>query len=75
MLTANDDGAVVSGARRSRLAKVRSIAWLGQTAASVCWIGSMLTYGIRSSGDWLQLFAASAWLLVNIAAIASAEAD
>ena len=75
MLTGNDEGAVASGARRSRLARVRSIEWLGQTAASVCWIGSMLTYGLRSGGDWLQLFAASAWLLANIAAIAAAEAD
>ncbi len=75
MLTGNGAGAVVSGAGRSRLARVRSIEWLGQTAASVCWISSMLTYGIRSGGDWLQLFAASAWLLANIAAIANAEAD
>ncbi len=75
MLMGNDEGAVVSGAGRSRLARVRSIEWLGQTAASVCWIGSMLAYGIRSSGDWLQLFAASAWLLANIVAIATAEAD
>ena len=75
MLTGNDAGAGASGAWRSRLAKVRSIEWLGQTAASVCWVGSMLTYGIRSSGDWLQLFAASAWLLANIVAIATAEAD
>ena len=75
MLTGNGEGAAASGARRSRLARVRSIEWLGQTAASVCWIGSMLTYGLRSGGDWLQLFAASAWLLANIAAIATAEAD
>ncbi len=75
MLTRNDEGAVASGAGRSRLAKVRNIEWLGQTTASVCWIGSMLTYGIRSGGDWLQLLAASAWLLANIVAIATAEAD
>ncbi len=75
MLTGNDEGAGTSGAGRSRRARVRSIEWLGQTAASVCWIGSMLTYGLRSGGDWLQLFAASAWLLANIAAIATAEAD
>ena len=75
MLTGNDKGAVASGAGRSRLARMRSIQWLGQTAASVCWIGSMLTSGIRSSGDWLQLLAASAWLLANIAAVVTAEAD
>ena len=75
MLMGNAEGAVASDAGRSRRARMRSIAWLGQTAASVCWIGSMLTDGIRSDGDWLQLFAASAWLLANIAAIATAEAD
>ena len=75
MLTRNNEGAVASCAGRRRRNRVRSIAWLGQTAASACWIGSMLTYGIRSSGDWLQLFAASAWLLANIAVIATSEAD
>ena len=75
MLTGNDAGAVVSGAGRSRLARVRSIEWLGQTTASVCWISSMLAYGIKSGGDWLQLLAASAWLLANIVAIANAETD
>ena len=75
MLTGNDEGTVAPGVGRRRRNRVRSIAWLGQTAASVCWIGSMLTYGIRSSGDWLQLFAASAWLLANIAVIATSEAD
>ena len=75
MLTGNDQGAVASGAGRSRLTRVRSIKWLGQTVASVCWIGSMLTNGIASSGDWLQLCAASAWLLANIATIVTADAD
>ncbi len=73
MLTGNDEGAVASGAGRSRLARARSIEWLGQTTASVCWIGSMLTDGIRSGGDWLQLLAASAWLVANIVTIATAE--
>ena len=49
--------------------------WLGQTAASACWIGSVFVYGISSGGDWLQLCAASAWLLANIAAVATARAD
>ena len=75
MLTGNAEGAIASDTGRSRRAGLRSIAWLGQTAASVCWIGSMLTDGISSDGDWLQLCAASAWLLANIAAIATVEAD
>ena len=75
MLRGNAGGAAVSGAGRSRLARAWSFKWLGQTTASACWIGSMLTSGIDSGGDWLQLCAASAWLLANIAALATAEAD
>ena len=77
MLTGTDEREVATGTGtvRSRLAKVRSIKWLGQTTASVCWIGSLLTSGIGSNGDWLQLFAASAWLLANIATIVTADAD
>ena len=75
MLTPNSQRDIASGAGRSRLARMRSIKWLGQTTASLCWIGSMLTSGIASNGDWLQLFAASAWLLANIATIVTADAD
>ncbi|MEM7448858.1 MAG: hypothetical protein AAF355_11505 [Myxococcota bacterium] len=46
---------------------------LGQTIASMCWIASVLMYGIDSGGDWLQLIAASAWLVANIAAVVSPE--
>ena len=35
----------------------------------------MLVYGLESGGDWLQLCAASAWLLANIATLVTAEAD
>ena len=75
MLMRNDEGAIASGAGRSRLARLRNIAWLGQTAASICWIGSMLSYGLESSGDWLQLCAASAWLLANVWVFVTANAD
>lgn len=75
MLTGKDEAHVAYGAVRTRIAKMRSIKWLGQTAASVCWIGSLLTSGIGSTGDWLQLSAASAWLLANIATIVTSEAD
>ncbi|MCG8583312.1 MAG: hypothetical protein MI757_01200 [Pirellulales bacterium] len=64
---------VVSGAGRSRLARALRIEWLGQTAASLFWIASVLTYGISSTGDWLQICAASAWLLANVASIVTAE--
>ena len=35
----------------------------------------MLTYGTDSPGDLLQLCAASAWLLANIATLVATEAD
>ena len=75
LLTRNEEGAVGSGAGRSRLAGARSITWLGQTAASLCWMSSMLTSGVESTGDWLQLCAASAWLAANIATLMTAEAE
>ncbi|MEM9066319.1 MAG: hypothetical protein AAGB51_12605 [Planctomycetota bacterium] len=49
------------------LAGVLRIEWLGQTAASLCWIASVFAYGLSSAGDYLQLSAASAWLIANIA--------
>lgn len=51
------------------------IDWLGQTLASLCWIGSVFCYGIGSLGDGLQLSAAIAWLVANIAAIVTTAAD
>lgn len=75
MLNDKVDTFVTSVAGSAWVARMLQVERLGQTAASVCWIASMLTYGISSSGDWLQLFAASAWLLANIASIATAEAD
>lgn len=57
-------------ARASRFEKLRSIEWLGQMMASLCWMTSMAFYGLESVGDWLQLFAASAWLIANLGALA-----
>ena len=51
------------------LSRMLRVEWLGQTVASLCWIVSVFTYGISSVGDWLQLAAASAWLVANIAAL------
>jgi hypothetical protein len=62
-------------ARRSRLERALRVEWLGQTAASLCWIGSVFAYGITSTGDWLQLCAASAWLLANTSAIMTSAED
>ena len=60
---------------QARLARVLRIEWIGQTVASLCWIGSVLAYGISSGGDWLQLLAASSWLVANIAAAVTIKAE
>ncbi len=57
------------------LRRAMRIEWAGQTAASLCWIASVFAYGINSRGDWLQLCAASAWLLSNTAALVTAKGD
>lgn len=75
MLTRIEEQVAASDAGRSRLARARSIGWLGQTVASICWIASMLTYGIESGGDWLQVCAASAWLVANIATLVKSDPD
>ena len=63
-----------------RLKKMFSLEWLGQTIASLCWIVSVFVYGyagsdelIMSTGDWLQLMAASCWFLSNISAVISID--
>lgn len=75
MLNDKVDTFVTSGAGSTWVARVLQIEWLGQTVASVCWIASVLTCGISSSGDWLQLLAASTWLLANIAASVTTQAN
>lgn len=62
-------------AGQTPLERMLRIEWLGQTAASLCWIGSVFSYGVSSSADWLQLLAASSWLLANIASAVTAKAD
>lgn len=75
MLTENSNEAAVPSTFRSRLAKARRVEWLGQTAASLFWIVSVFTYGISAVGDWLQLLAASSWLMANIASLMGTDAD
>ncbi|MEM8747424.1 MAG: hypothetical protein AAF945_09435 [Actinomycetota bacterium] len=58
---------------RGRLATARSVGWLGQTVASICWITSVFVYGLSSAGDWLQLAAASSWLTANVATLLNAD--
>ena len=60
--------------KRGALQKALRIEWLGQTLASLCWIASVFVYESNDSSGWelgdlLQLTAASAWLLANLAAL------
>ena len=57
--------------KNSRISKMMSLEWLGQTVASGAWIVSVFVYGLASTGDYLQLVAASSWMLSNIAAVIS----
>lgn len=41
---------------------------LGQTLASLFWLGSVAAYGVSVAGDWLQVMAASSWLIANLVA-------
>ena len=53
-----------------RLSKMMRIEWIGQTLASLFWIVGVFAYGgPEGLGDWLQLMAASSWMLSNIASI------
>jgi len=61
--------------RRIHLARAMRVEWLGQTAASMFWIASVLTYGISSAGDWLQMGAASAWLIANLSSLVNSQDD
>jgi len=75
VLSNNEQGTSVAAVRPSRLSRALRIEWLGQTAASLFWIVSVFVYGISGTGDWLQLCAASAWFVANIAAIVTVDAD
>ncbi len=75
MLTDNIETAIAPSVARMRIERALCIEWLGQSVASVCWIGSVLAYGISTSGDWLQLFAASSWLLANISSVMTVRAE
>ena len=56
---------------QTRMGKMMSLEWLGQTIASGSWIVSVFVYGLSGTGDYLQLVAASSWMVSNIAAVVS----
>ena len=70
----NEQGSPLTGSTKTRKSVAMSFEWLGQTMASTCWIVSVFVYGISSTGDWLQLGAASCWMVANLATLAAAEA-
>lgn len=70
----NEQGHPLAPLTKSRKSVATSLEWLGQTMASACWIISVFVYGISSTGDWLQLGAASCWMVANIATLTGAEA-
>ena len=57
------------GGEQTVFKKMTHIDWLGQTIASSCWIVSVFAYGLSSTGDWLQLAAASSWMIANLASL------
>ena len=57
----------------TRISKMMSLEWLGQTIASGAWIVSVFVYGLASTGDYLQLVAASSWMLSTVAAVISVK--
>ena len=78
MLTEAKEGNTLSRTEPSLLKRALKIEWLGQMMASIFWIASVFTYGISEKGndaigDWLQLFAASAWFIANIASLLSSN--
>ena len=75
--SSNDEVLLKTKANIAR-SKFLRIDWLGQTLASFCWIVSVFVYGLASggglqlsTGDWLQLAAASSWFIANMAALAN----
>jgi len=40
--------------------------WLGQSVASMFWIGAVLLHGLTTISDWFQFFAAVFWLLAQV---------
>ena len=65
----------VSVSNPSFISRILRIEWLGQTLASLCWIASVFAYGISEAGDFLQLLAASSWLIANIASLITFRRD
>ena len=57
------------------VSRMLRLEWLGQTVASLCWIVSVLLYGMESVADVLQLAAASSWMVANIDSLVRPSKD
>ncbi len=68
MLTRPMQAGAAQADRTPVIERVLRVEWLGQTVASVCWLVSVFASGVSSTGDWLQVAAALAWLTANVAA-------
>lgn len=64
----------MSSSATTRWRAALQLSWLGQMVASVCWIVSVFAYGVSSVGDMMQLLAASAWAIANLAALRESSA-
>ncbi len=51
------------------------LSWFGQMAASLFWLASVFIYGVSSMGDVLQLLAALAWMIANLAALTDSQLE
>ena len=71
----NEESGMDAPARPGLVERAMKLDWLGQALASMLWITSVFVYGIESTGDWLQLGAASAWFVANVAALVSNEGE
>ena len=58
-----------------KLLQKKVLSWLGQMAASLFWLASVFSYGVSSMGDVLQLFAALAWIIANLAELSNSLSE
>ena len=75
MLMENNNSQIGTRRQKGILTKALRLDWAAQSTASLCWSASVFTYGISSGGDWLQLMAASSWLVANISALVSEDSE
>ena len=65
----NEETKQVQSHKTSLWSQALQLDWLGQMVASTLWTASVFVYGIQSAGDLLQLSAALAWTIANIASL------